>query len=118
VRETAEPGVEVHIVMDKDATHKTSAVKRWFARRPRYSVHFTPTGASWLYHVGRFFAELTTKRTCRGLFGSAHALERAIRSYIDAYNAHAKPAFNWTVDADNILRRVKNVCMDTSDAGH
>jgi len=117
VRETAEPGVEVHIVMDNYATHKTPAVKRWFARRPRYHVHFTPTGASWLNQVERFFSEITTRRIRRGVFRSVRALERAIRDYIDTRNEDAKP-FAWTADADNILRRVKNVCMDTSDSGH
>jgi len=117
VRETSEPDVEVHIVMDNYATHKTAAVKRWFARRPRYHAHFTPTGASWLNQVERFFAEITTKRIRRGVFRSVRSLEKAIREYIDTRNENAKP-FSWTADADNILRRVKNVCLDTSDSGH
>ena len=117
IRETAEPGVEVHIVMDNYATHKTPAVKRWFARRPRYHAHFTPTGASWLNQVERFFAEITTRRIRRGVFRSVRSLEKAIREYIDTRNENAKP-FAWTADADTILRRVKNVCMETSDSGH
>ena len=117
IRETAQPGVEVHIVMDNYATHKTPAVKRWFARRPRYHMHFTPTGASWLNQVERFFSEITTRRIRRGVFRSVRSLEKAIRDYIDTRNEDAKP-FAWTADADNILRRVKNVCMDTSDSGH
>ena len=117
VRETSDPGAEVHIVMDNYATHKTPAVRRWFARRPRYRVHFTPTGASWLNQFEQFFAEITTKRIRRGVFRSARALERAIRSSIDTHNENAKP-FNWTADADTILRRVKYVCMDVSDSGH
>ena len=117
IRETSEPGVEVHIVMDNYATHKTPAVKRWFARRPRYHVHFTPTGASWINQVERFFSEITTRRIRRGAFRSVRSLERAIRDYIAARNENAGP-FAWTADADNILRRVKNVCMDTSDSGH
>ncbi len=117
VRETSEPGVEVHIVMDNYATHKTPAVKRWFARRPRYHVHFTPTGASWLNQVERFFSEITTKRIRRGVFRSVRSLEKAIRSYIDTHNEDARP-FTWTADASNILRRVKNVCQEISDSGH
>lgn len=117
VRETSEPGTEVHIVMDNYATHKTPAVKRWFARRPRYHMHFTPTGASWLNQVERFFAEITAKRIRRGVFRSVRSLEKAIREYIDVRNENATP-FNWTADADNILRRVKNICMDTSDSVH
>ena len=117
MRETSDPSVEVHIVMDNYATHKTAAVKRWFARRPRYHAHFTPTGASWLNQVERFFAEITTKRIRRGVFRSVRSLEKAIREYIDARNENAQP-FTWTADADNILRRVKNVCLDTSDSGH
>lgn len=58
----AEDGVELHVVMDNASTHKTPSVKRWFARRPRYRTHFTPTGASWLNQVERFFAEITNKR--------------------------------------------------------
>jgi len=117
IRETAEPGVSVHIVMDNYATHKTPAVKRWFARRPRYHAHFTPTGASWLNQVERFFSEITTRRIRRGVFRSVRSLEKAIRDYIDTRNENATP-FAWTADADNILRRVKNVCMNTSDSGH
>jgi transposase len=117
VRDRIEPGVEVHVVMDNYAAHKTARVERWFARRPRYHVHFTPTGASWLNQVERFFAEITHKRIRRGVFRSVQALEAAIRSYIADHNHHAQP-FAWTADADNILRRVKNISMETSDSGH
>jgi hypothetical protein len=80
-------------------------------------VHYTLTGASWLAQVERFFAEITTKRIRRGMFRSVRLLEEAIRAYIDTHNENAKP-FNWTADADTILRRVKNVCMDTSNSEH
>jgi transposase len=59
---------EVHLVMDNYGTHKTPKVKRWFARHPRYHLHFTPTSASWLNQVERFFAEITRRRICRGTF--------------------------------------------------
>ena len=100
VRETAEPGVAVHIVMDNYATHKTPAVKGWFARRPRYHVHFTATGASRLNQVERFFSEITTRRIRRGVCRSIWAFEKAIRDFIDARNEDAKP-FAWIADADN-----------------
>ena len=103
-----EDGVEIHVVMDNDATHKTEAVKRWLARRPRCHVHFIPTGSSWLNQVERFFAEITSKRIRRGVFRSVAALEKAIQNYLDAHNENAKP-FRSTATADLILERVKNV---------
>jgi transposase len=111
-----QPGQEVHLILDNYATHKTPAVRRWFARHPEYHVHFTPTGASWLNKVERFFAEITNKRIRRSAFSSLPALERAIQSYLDEHNSDPKP-FQWTADADNILRRVANVCKQISDSG-
>ena len=102
-------GVEIHLVMDNYATHKTPAVKRWFQRHPEYHVHFTPTSASWLNQVERFFAEITNKQIRRGVFKSLPALERAINDYIAHHNENPRP-FHWTADADNILRRVANQC--------
>jgi transposase len=110
------PGQEVHLILDNYATHKTPAVRRWFARHPEYHVHFTPTGASWLNQVERFFAEITNKRIRRSAFTSLPALEQAIQSYLDEHNQNAQP-FQWTADADNILRRVANVCKRISDSG-
>ncbi len=112
-----DPGTEIHLVLDNYAAHKTAAVKRWFARRPEYRLHFTPTGASWMNQVERFFAELTNKRLRRGVFRSVPQLERAIRDYVEGHNADAKP-FVWTADADLILRRVEAVCNETSNSGH
>lgn len=100
---------EIHLVMDNYATHKTPAVKRWFQRHPEYHVHFTPTSASWLNQVERFFAEITNKQIRRGVFRSLPALEQSIKDYIENHNETAKP-FQWTADADNILRRVANTC--------
>ena len=108
---------EVHLVMDNYATHKTPKVKRWFAKRPYYHVHFTPTSASWLNQVERFFAEISNKRIRRGAFRSVPRLERAIEDYINGHNEEPKP-FVWTADADKILERVANVCKSTSDSGH
>jgi transposase len=112
-----EPGVEIHVVLDNYATHKTPAVKRWFLRHPEYHLHFTPTSSSWLNQVERFFAEITDKRIRRGVFRSVAALEQAIESYLAEHNADPKP-FTWTADADSILDRVKRVCERTFDSGH
>ncbi len=112
-----EEGVELHIVMDNASTHRTEKVKRWFARRPRYHIHFTPTGASWLNQVERFFAEITNKRIRRGAFRSVRHLEAAIKDYLDDYNENPRP-FHWTATADLILEKVKHVCERISNSGH
>jgi len=112
-----EPGTEVHLVMDNYATHKTPAVKRWLTRHPEYHVHFTPTSASWLNQVERFFAEITSKRIRRGVFRSVNDLKKAIIGYLDEHNKNPKP-FVWVADADLILKRVKNVCKRISNSGH
>ena len=82
-----EPGVEIHLVLDNYGTHKTPAVKRWFLRHPEYHLHFTPTSASWLNQVERFFAEITEKRIRRGVFRNVAALEAAIREHLEHHNA-------------------------------
>jgi transposase len=112
-----EPGVEIHLVLDNYATHKTPAVKRRFERHPEYHLHFTPTSGSWLNLVERFFAAITEKRIRRGAFRSVAALEAAIREYLEQHNIDPKQ-FVWTADADLILNRVKRVCERTSDSGH
>jgi transposase len=78
--------------MDNYGTHKMPKVKRWFARRPRYHLHFTPTSASWLNQVERFFSLLTERRIRRGTFGSVRALESAIRDYLTHHNQNARPS--------------------------
>ena len=112
-----EDGVELHIVLDNASTHKTEQVRRWFARRPRYHVHFTPTSSSWLNQVERFFAEITTKRIRRGAFRSVRQLESAIYDYLDEYNRNPRP-FKWTATADLILEKVANVCTRIYNSGH
>jgi transposase len=113
----AEDGVTIHVVLDNYGTHKTPRVKRWLARHPRYVVHFTPTGASWLNQVERFFATITEQRIRRGVFRSVTALEQAIRDYLSDHNQAPKP-FKWTASADLILRRVAEVCERISNSGH
>lgn len=112
-----EPGVSVHVVLDNYGTHKTPAVKRWFLRHPEYHLHFTPTSASWLNQVERFFAAITEDRIRRGVFTSVPQLERAIHDYLAEHNKNPRP-FVWTADADAILERLKRVCERTSDSGH
>ena len=90
--------LDVHLVMDNYATHKTPAIRDWFARHPRWHIHFTPTSASWLNQVERFFALLTEKQLRRGVHRSTRELEDAIRAYIDTVNANPRP-FRWTASA-------------------
>jgi transposase len=112
-----EKGTQIHLVLDNYATHKTPAVRRWFTRHPDYHLHFTPTGASWLNQIERFFAEITMRRIRRGVFRSVRALEQAIHDYLEHHNQNPKP-FAWTADPDTILRRVSNVCKETSGSRH
>jgi len=109
--------LKIHLVMDYYGTHKMPKVKRWFARRPRYHLHFTPTGASWLNQIERFFGLITERRIRRGTFGSVRELESAIRDYLAQHNENAKP-FAWTADADTILKKLARFCVRTSDSGH
>jgi len=104
--------LDVHLVMDNYATHKTPAIRRWLAKRPHWHVHFTPTGASWLNQVERLFALLTDKQLRRGVHRSAQELEQAIQDYIDRVNEDPKP-FRWTKSADQILASIKRFCLQT-----
>jgi transposase len=85
---------DVHIVMDNLSSHKTEAIRNWFAKRPRWHVHYTPTSASWINQVERFFANLTEKQIRRGVHRSTAELEATITSYIETANANPKP-FDW-----------------------
>lgn len=109
---TVPDGLDVHIVMDNYATHKTAKVRAWLARRPHYHVHFTPTSASWINQVERWFAELTRKQLQRGVHRSIGQLEADIRTFIDRHNDNPKP-FRWTKSADDILASVKRFCQKT-----
>ena len=101
--------LDIHVVMDNYATHKTPRIKAWLARRPRYHVHFTPTSASWINQVERWFAELTRKQIQRGVHTSVNQLEADIRAFIEAHNTDPKP-YRWTKSADEILASVKRFC--------
>lgn len=111
------PEQNVHLVMDNYGTHKTPAIKAWFARHPRFQVHFTPTSASWLNQVERWFAEITRKQIRRGTHRSTWALEQAIRQYLDTYNQHPRP-FVWAKTADQILDSIRRFCLRISETGH
>lgn len=117
IDEAVPESLDIHLVMDNYGTHKMLKVKRWFARRPRYHLHFTPTSASWLNQVERFFGLLTDRRIRRGTFGSVRELETAIRDYLAHHNQNPKP-FCWTADADSILKKIARFCMRTSDSEH
>jgi transposase len=108
---------EIHLVMDNYGTHKTPRVKRWFAEHPRYHLHFTPTSASWLNLVERFFAELSEKRIRRGAFNSVRSLEQAIVQYLEQHNQDPKP-FVWTASADFIFDRVTTLCERSYQSPH
>ncbi len=106
----------LHLILDNYGTHKHPAVQEWFAAHPRFHPHFTPTSASWLNQVERWFAEITRKRIRRGTFSSVAALKKAIRDYIRANNADPQP-FIWTASANTILRKVRKH-KRTSETGH
>lgn len=106
------PDLDVHIVLDNYGTHKTDIIRKWFAKRPRFHVHFTPTYGSWLNLVERWFAEITNKRIRRGVFRSVRELEAAIRDYIDVHNEAPKP-FVWTRTADEILASIARFAQGT-----
>ena len=98
-------GLDLHLIVDNYATHKTPAVKRWLKAHPRFHLHFTPTSASWLNMVERFFAEITRNRIRRGAFKSVADLKAAIMQYLENHNAAPKP-FVWTKSASQILEKV------------
>jgi transposase len=107
-------GLDVHLIMDNYGTHKTSLIRNWFAKRPRFHVHFTPTYGSWINMVERWFAELTNKQIRRGVHRSVSDLERAIREFIEVHNENPKP-FVWTKSADDILGSITRFAQRTMD---
>lgn len=109
--------LDVHLVMDNYGTHKTQLIKNWLTRHPRFHVHFTPTSASWLNQVERWFATLTQRCIRRGTHRSTRQLEQAIRQHIELNNAAPKP-FVWVKTADDILASIERFCMRTSDSRH
>ncbi|MGC5009038.1 IS630 family transposase [Streptomyces sp. DT203] len=96
-------GLDVHLVCDNYATHNTAEIKTWLGKHPRFHVHFTPTGSSWMNQVERWFGLLTDKLIRRGVHTSVTALEKDITAWIDTWNENPKP-FTWTKTADEILK--------------
>jgi transposase len=120
--------LDVHLVWDNYATHKTALIRKWLAKRPRWHVHLTPTSASWLNQVERFFALLTDKKIRRGIYRSVAVLKADIASFIARHNANPKP-FRWIKSADEILASIERFCtynaqqepdqmLRTSGSGH
>jgi transposase len=107
----------VHIVCDNLSTHKTPAIKAWLARHPRFHIHFTPTGSSWINQVERWFSYLTTDLLQRGVYKNVQALEKDIREWAKLWNADPKP-FVWKKTAEEILTSLSRYISRISDAGH
>ena len=107
--------LDVHIIMDNYSTHKTPLIRNWFAKRPRFHAHFTPTYGSWISLVERWFAELTMKQIRRGTFRSVPQLKAAIQEFIEAHHVNPKP-FVWTKSADEILASIARFAQRTVDA--
>jgi transposase len=109
--------LDVHLVLDNYATHKTPAIKRWLAAHPRFHLHFTPTGASWVNLVERFFAELTARKLRRGAHRSVKQLNADIEQWIDTWNENPKP-YVWVKTADEILAKLAGYCNTINASGH
>ena len=107
--------LDVHLIWDNYATHKTKAIRDWLAKRPRWHVHLTPTASSWLNQVERFFALLTERQIRRGVHRSVEELEAAINAFLDHHNANPK-AFRWIKSADDILAAVERYCVRATPA--
>jgi transposase len=108
-------GLDIHLIVDNYATHKTEIIRKWFAKRPHFHVHFTPTYGSWINLVERWFAELTNKRIRHGVFRSVKELETAIREFIEVHNEDPTP-FVWTKTADQILASIARFAQRTRAA--
>ena len=106
----------IHLILDNYGTHKHPAVQDWFAAHPRYHLHFTPTSASWLNLVERWFAEITRQRIRRGTFRSVPDLIRTIHAYLREHNKDPRP-FLWTASAASIMRKIRR-CKEALDTRH
>jgi transposase len=109
--------LDVHLVLDNYTTHKTKVVQRWLLAHPRFHLHFTPTGASWLNLVERWFAELTNKKLRRGAHRSVRELNTDIRNWIEHWNENPRP-YVWTKTAEQILDSLSRYCQRITDSGH
>jgi transposase len=109
--------LDLHLVLDNYATHKTPAIREWLVRHPRFHLHFTPTSSSWLNLVERWFAELTSRKLRRSAHRSVTELEADIRTWINEWNKDPRP-FAWTKSADDILETVAQYCQRVAGSGH
>jgi transposase len=107
----------VHLVCDNYGTHKTPEIQDWLARHPRFHVHFTPTGSSWINQAGRWFGYLTDKKIRRGVHKSVQALEADIRDWIEHWNENPRP-FAWTKTAEEILNSLAEYLSKISGGAH
>ena len=111
IERTVPTGLDVHLIVDNYATHKTAGVARWLRARPHWHLHFIPTHSSWLNQVERFFALITTQSIRRGSFCSVPDLKATILAYIQNHNDHPTP-FQWTATAESILGKVAAICNE------
>jgi len=109
--------LDIHLVVDNYATHKHPKVRAWLARRPRWHIHFTPTYASWLNQVERFFALITQRAIRRGSFVSTADLVKKIDRFVRHHNQTSRP-FVWTATADSILHKLARLCQRISGTEH
>jgi transposase len=109
--------LDLHLVLDNYATHKTPAIKEWLLKHPRFYLHFTPTSSSWLNLVERWFAELTSRKLRRSAHRSVTELEADIRKWIGEWNKNPRP-FVWTKTADEILETLAAYCERINASGH
>ena len=109
--------LDVHLIIDNYATHKHATVKAWLAMRPRYHLHFTPTYASWINQVERWFGLITQQAIRRGSFSSVKELTRKINDYVEHYNAQTSP-FVWVATAESILAKIERLCAHISGTQH
>lgn len=117
VDQSVPAALDIHLVMDNYGTHKTPRVKAWFARHPRFHLHFTPTSGSWLNLVERWFGLLSQRQIKRGSHRSTVELEQAIRHYLAVYNKNPTP-FVWHKSADQIIESVGRFCTRINDSVH
>ena len=109
--------LDIHLIVDNYATHKHPKVRAWLARRPRYHMHYTPTYASWINQVERWFGLITQQAIRRGSFANVNELTRKINAFVDQYNAQASP-FVWVATADSILAKIERLCLLISGTQH
>ncbi len=111
------PALDAHLIVDNYGTHKHARVRAWLARHPRYHLHFTPTYASWLNQIERWFALITQRAIRRGSFTSVPQLVAKIDQFVQHYNRRARP-FLWTATADAILGKLERLCTVINGTQH